>query len=115
VKRITLALLFSCLVFSSASGAPMAEARLFHHLDGSDTLVGTIRAVSRNSFDIYDEYDKTVKRFVYLDPSSAYRPGDRVRIYYDRGSNVVRIIKKMTDLGAPKNGQNLGYIMQNQK
>lgn len=104
-------MLFFCFLFSAGVGN--AAERMLHDLDRNGTVTGPIRSMDRNTIDIYDENEKAVKRFVYLDPSSPYRAGERVRIYYDRHSRKVVIIKKMTVLEYSKGGQNLGYITKN--
>ena len=110
---ILMKLIFSvCLIFllflPSVSHA--VEMRRHYYLETDNSVTGIIQAVGRNGIDIDDEYARAVKRFVYLGPSLPYHPGDRVRVYYERGSNVIRNIKKMTVLEYSKNGQNLGYV-----
>ena len=74
--------------------------------------IGTIQALARNTIQIYDETDRTVKNLVYLDYAHPFQVGDRVRVYYILNGYRVILIKKMSSLEYSKDKQNLGYIMQ---
>jgi len=76
-------------------------------------ITGTIEKITRNAIEIRDENDKVLKRFIYFDNDVAI--GDRVRIQYEPSSSQITLLKKMTKLEYKKDGQNLGYIVQQEK
>ena len=90
-------------VFSSPPGIELIR-------ENEKMAVGTIQALQRNTFEICDETDGTVKRLVYLDRMHRFQAGDRVRVYYTPNGYMVKLIKKMTPVKYLKDGQNLGYI-----
>ena len=116
-KGYPMRIMLSCLVFSVIifSGSPVLPnpPRTVLMRQTEKMAVGTILALERNTLEIYDETDGTVKRFVYLDPLRRFQTGDRVRLYYSPDRSI-KLIKKMTPLTYAKDGQNLGYIMRGQ-
>lgn len=101
------------VVVSSAVFA--ADGSALFRLDqaGTDVVTGLVRSVSRNTLDIYDEDLKEVKRFIYLDYSSPYRAGDRVRAYYDRSSGRIESIRKMMPTNTSEDGKRKSYDVPN--
>ena len=76
-------------------------------------ITGTVEKIGRNTLEIRDENDKVLKRFVYF--ASDVQLGDRVRARYEPASLRITLLKKMTKLEYKKDGQNLGYIVQEEK
>lgn len=76
-------------------------------------ITGTVEKMTLNALEIRDENDKQLKRFVYFDTD--VQVGDRVRAQYDPSSLRITLLKKMTKLEYKKDGQNLGYIVQEEK
>ena len=97
--------------FSERYGAERSD--MFFR-DNSEMAIGTIQALGRNTIEVYDEEDRTVKRLIYQDYSQPFHKGDRVRIYYDPAGNRIQSIKKMTSLEYSRGGQNLGYTVKNE-
>lgn len=105
-------LLFSVILFICSAGFVLATEQVFFQLRNTEMVTGTLLSVSRNSIDVYDEGNRSVRRFVCLIPMPECRTGDRVRLDYTRENNVVQSIKKMTPLPYAADGQNLGYVIR---
>jgi hypothetical protein len=75
-----------------------------------DWAIGSIQYLGRNTIDIFDEKLRMDRRFTYFGSQRELQVGERVRIFFDPDSRVVRIIKKITPLEYRQDGQNLGYI-----
>ena len=86
-----------------------------YYPNGLATATGTVQATGLNSIEIYDEYQKRVERFIYLEDSEQFHKGDYIRIYYHPKTAVVAIIKRMTVLEYKENGQNLGNIFRDNR
>lgn len=88
-----------------------SDTHSMKQINGNERMaIGTIQALRRNTIEVFDETDKTVRDFVYLDAAHPFRIGDRVRVYYTPHDHMVRQIRKMTSLRYSQDGQNLGYI-----
>jgi len=81
-----------------------------HRVHASETVVGTIQHISRNTLEIFDEDRKELRRFIYLGSLEQLQVGERVRVFLEPGNDTIQLIKKMTSLDYRTNGQNLGYI-----
>lgn len=98
------------LLFVSQGGANVCSRGYYYVPNGLETATGTIQAIGRNSIDIYDELDKRVERFIYLEQGEKFHKGDYVRVYYHPLNALVQRIIRMTVLEYKMNGQNLGFI-----
>ena len=95
-------------------GSYEAKASLinyYYYPNGLATATGWVHSTARNTIVIYDEQEKRLERFVYLDQREQYHQGDYIRIYYHPKSKVVQTIKRMTVLNYKEHGQNLGNIL----
>ncbi|HOD11901.1 MAG TPA: hypothetical protein PKO44_02225 [Candidatus Omnitrophota bacterium] len=104
--------LFLCLMlFFSATASFATTLRPARDNDPLRYIVtGIVEKVSINALEIWDENDRIVKRYVYF--GRDVEVGQRVRVHYDPASLRIDRLKKMTTLEYQKDGQNLGYIFQ---
>jgi hypothetical protein len=116
--RIQVRAVFFIVLFTAGTwGAAYGLGRPFiffplYNPNGIGSMVGTIRGFSRNSIDIYGEYSRRERRFIYLNHFGNFKTGDRVRLYYYVTTGVVEDIKRMTPVEYRKNGANEGYILK---
>ncbi len=73
---------------------------------------GIIDAIHPNTIDVVDERDHALRRFVYMFGTGGFEKGERVRVYYQVGSNIAQSIKKMTPVEYNQDGQNAGFLFK---
>jgi LPS O-antigen subunit length determinant protein (WzzB/FepE family) len=105
-------ILYSTLAFIIilCQSAFAAHRQDFRRVHTAESAVGTIQHVSRNTLEIFDEDRKESRRFIYMGSMEHLQVGERVRVFFEPGNDIIQIIKKMTNLDYRPGGQNLGYI-----
>ena len=98
------------LICAGPAGAAFCSRNIDYYPNGLANATGAVVATGRNSIEIFNEEQKRVEKFVYLEQGKPYHQGDYIRIYYHPQGAIVAAIKRMTVLEYKRNDQNLGYI-----